>query len=422
VYLADIAANDITDIYAVTFDGQDANLELIATNETEIHIAFNETNNLLYGVNKSDGSYRILDPSDANPQFGPVNMIDADVSDIVTAAFNQAGELLIGSQTSNIIYNVDLSDNSVGVYDSFSPIQGGDIAFATDGSLYLATRQGGGELYEVNPDELMADVQIGSAPSLVTGLALSSTEQLLLSHRDSNKLDVRNLNGSLDAAFNLKLNGESFTTFNGDMASGCPGSEPGDDDCSNFSTFYVNHGPGISGSDLYRVAFDNGVAELSLTGNVDFEAHIAYNAADDVVYMVNANGSFVRLYDPTSQTVIGDVAINGSINQLYAVVYNPEDGLIYAGDANDNEIYTIDPILGDVNFFADAPINGGDLAIQNGELYLANRSQSALYRIDGGVAVNVGNLPAEVNGMAQANNATGLVVASGGTDQFWSWR
>ena len=219
VYLADIAPDFVTDIYEVTFNGSDADLSLVATSETEVHVAYNEENGLIYAVNKADGSYRTLDP--ATGTFGPMTMIDADVDEVIGAVISSNGKLLISSQSSNVIYSVNLTSNEVSVFDSYSPILGGDIAFGQDGMLYLATREGFGTLFEAYPDEVLADQFLSDIPSLVTGLAVANNGQLLLSSRQSSVIDVRNTDGSNGTPFNLMLDGESFESFNGDMASGC---------------------------------------------------------------------------------------------------------------------------------------------------------------------------------------------------------
>jgi len=200
-----------------------------------------------------------------------------------------------------------------------------------------------------------------------------------------------------------------------------------DDDCDSFSTFYAD----IDGDEttLYSVTFTPDEALLTYETEVDFGAHIAFDAVNNVVYLVNSNGSSLLAYDPSTDTELFDLTIGGDINQLFAVVYNPEDELIYVGDANDDEIFTIDPLgLGDIDFFANAPVEGGDLAIQDGNLYLVNRGNSNLYTVvadpDG---VSDGTSDAtlvaatgspEISGMAQANNATDLILSNGGTMNF----
>jgi len=202
-----------------------------------------------------------------------------------------------------------------------------------------------------------------------------------------------------------------------------------DNDCPDFTTFYVNHGDGVSGSDVYTVDFSGSEAILEFEVNVEFEVHMAFDAENSILYLVNANGSFIRAYDPANDSFLGDLPIDGDIDQLFAVEFNPNDGLIYVGDANDDQIFTIDPngATGIPVFFADAPVQGGDLALRDGNLYLANRANSQLFIVnqdDDGISDGtddvtlVGSIPDEVNGMTPANNQTDLIVASGNTMNF----
>jgi hypothetical protein len=197
-----------------------------------------------------------------------------------------------------------------------------------------------------------------------------------------------------------------------------------DDDCNAFSTFYAD----IDGSEttLYSVVFTPSEALLTYETEVDFSAHIAFDAVNNVVYFVNSNGSSILAYNPSTDTELFSLAIDGDINQLFAVVYNPMDELIYVGDANDDEIYTIDPTgSGEIDFFADAPVEGGDLAIQDGTLYLVNRSNTNLYSVAGGVSDGISDATligatgsSDISGMAQANNLTSLILSNGGTTNF----
>ncbi len=195
-----------------------------------------------------------------------------------------------------------------------------------------------------------------------------------------------------------------------------------DDDCNAFSTYYAD----IEGGQttLYSVEFTATEALLTYETEVDFGAHIAFDAVNNVVYLVNSNGSSILAYDPSTDTELFELTLGGGINQLFAVVYNPIDQLIYVGDANDDEIFTIDPLgLGDVNFFAEGPVEGGDLAIQDGILYLVNRGNTNLYQfVDNGggpeaVLVAATGSP-EISGMAQANNSTDLILSNAGSANF----
>ena len=418
-FLSDHAsADDVSDIYKVTLSGGEAILDHIITSDIEVHIAYNPADNLLYAVSRDFHSYRTLDPYAASPEFGPAVDLGDDLTQITAAVFNADGKLLVGSQNQNKIWSVNVSTNVVSLYDAYAPVQGGDLAYSSDGMLYLATRTGSG-LYEVYPDDVMPDQLLPGpgVPDNVTGMAITDIDQLLVSSRDNTNLVLRNTDGSDAGSYAVTLNGEPFTLQNGDMASGCD-THQNVEECTSFSIFYSNHTSSAS-SDLYSVTINGADADLSLLTTVDFEEHIAFNATAGIVYLVNADGSFVRSYDPVGNITIGDLPILGDVGNLYAAVYNPEDGLLYVGDAGANKIYTISLVDGTTTFFANAPIEGGDLAIQDGVLYLATRQGDKLYEIvGGGSPVLVGSIPANVNGMAKANNSTTLLTSNAGASAF----
>ena len=421
VYYADIVDGDLTNIYEVDFAGGNANLTLIATSEIEVHIAYNPDNNLLYAVSNADGSYRTLDPHAENPEFSEVNLIDSDeVTRVTMATFtnNNPGlnKLVIGDSSNDKFYSINVNaGNTVGVYDSYAPIEGGDIVFSQEGMPLMATKEGGGGLYVIFPDEDMEDMLID--PTLgnnVTGMAVSASNNLLISASGNSEFLIRENDGS-DNGETIPVFDENgaFTFSAGDMTSGCnSSSDENEGDCQAFNTFYADHGNGISGTNLYRVTYSGSDAVLEFITNVNFQTHIAYNGEANLIYAVNANGSEFVAIDPEGVNPPATVEINGDIDQLYAVVYNPADELIYVGDDGANEIYTVD-LSGNVEFYSEGNVNGGDLAIQDGIVYLVSRSSRDLYEVvEGGANILVNdNVPSHINGMAQANNATGLVVA-----------
>ncbi len=415
-YLADHAAADgISDIYEVTLGGANAVMTYLTTSEIEVHIAFNEDDNLIYAVSKHENSYRTYDP--ALDVWGPAVDLGADYGEITTAVFNADGKLLIGSQDLNAIYSVNIATNVVSPYDTFSPIYGGDIAFASDGMLFLATRSGNG-LYENYPAPAN-DMLIGSVPNLVTGLAITDADQLVVSAQGNTSLALYNYNGSAAGSFDLSLNGVPYTLRDGDMASGCNTSNL-QETCDDFTTFYVDHDPSFSGSNLYTVDYSGTDANLTFVTSVDFEAHISFNAANNILYFVNANGSFVRFYDVTNDVFLGDLPLSGAFTKITAVIYNPADGLLYIGDDITSAVSTIDLTTGDDTFFANAPVSGGDLAVlDNGDIYLATRAGASLYQvIEAGAPILIGSIPATVTGMSRANDATSVILSNRGADVF----
>ncbi len=404
-----------TDIYGVDISGGNAELTYLTTLDYHAHMAYNPADNMLYVVNNTTGYYVVVNPHVSPVTVGLPMLLSEDIPSITTAAFAPNGKLLVGSSTQDVIYSIDILDNSVSVFDAYAPISGGDIAFDSEGMLYLATRSGNG-LYEVYPDDVWDDQYIGSVANLVTGMALTASEQLLTSHNGNPNLNMSNLDGTDSGlSFPLMLDGEAFMHHNGDLASGCNTfSDTEEGDCDLFNTFYADlNRPGVVGTDLYGVIYtDGGDANMTFLTNTDFNSHIAYNAESDIVYMVNANGSFIRAYDPTAGIFLGDLPIVGGLTDLVAIVYNPEDGLLYVGSSASDDLHSIDLGTGISTYLMDAPVEGGDLAIQGGTLYLATRTGASLYEISGGVATLVGGLPVLVNGMAQANNATDMIIAN----------
>lgn len=241
-FLSDVLPNGVTNVFAVNFNGADAELTLIATSEIEVHIAYNEQDNLIYAVSKADGSYRTLNPATAD--WSIASMINGEVTEITGAVINPIGELLISSDNADAIYNVNLASKDVSVYDSYSPTIGGDLAFDAAGQLYLATRAYGGSLYLVKPDAEESDILVGSTPYRVTGMARMESDKLIMSSRDESALFVRDLDGTPFGEYYLTLNGEPFTTYYGDMASGCaftPASETGTCHASEL----ISYSPGL---------------------------------------------------------------------------------------------------------------------------------------------------------------------------------
>ncbi len=405
-YLADHdPVTGISDIYYVDLTEGIATMQYLTTSDIEVHIAFQKNENLLYAISKHENSYRIYNPMGGF--WGPTIPLGGDY-----------GEIVFASQNQNAIYSLNLLNNLVSTYDTYSPISGGDIAFTSDGMLYMATRSGNG-LYQVWPADVMPDVLLGSLPAKVTGLAATYSDQLLISAQGMTSLELYNTDGTTaSTSYSLQLNGAPYTLRDGDLASACIYSWV-IDDCLFPITFYVNHGPDISGSDLYKVQFTDGQANLTYIQTVPFEAHIGYNAEEFLLYLVNKDGSIIRVYDVLTNTYIGDLPILGDVDQITAVEYNPIDGLLYVADANSNEIASIDLNTGIASYYANAPVYGGDIAFIYETMYLANRSTNKLYEIvPFGEAILIGSIPEGVNGMANSKNYTNFITSSATEQAF----
>ncbi len=425
VYQADISANGFTDIYAVTFDGADANLELIASSEIQVHIAYNEIDNLIYAISGADGSYRTLNPHVENPLFSETTIIDANLSNITVAAFNADGKLLIGSQSSDIIYNVNLVTNEVTIYDGYSPISGGDIAFGFDGRLYLATKDGNGGLYLVQDSGTGFDQLLSTLPGLPTGMALASSNQLLISRTSSSTLILRDIdNGSNVGSFDLKLNGEIFTPFNGDMASGCNTFNDNVGSECDYKLYYTHSGPGAQDG-LYELTLNN---DETATANFLTSAgsrHIALSPDGTLIYMVG--GSNIQTYDVSSNTIINNVSLFNGANDAnlsgFVAAVADSDGNVFIGGAGNN-VWQVNPATGEAtNLAAGISVNGGDLIVAPtgiagmDELWIITRNNNTFKRVldpgNGAFSVNV----PEINGAAVLENGNVLLANGDGNGE-----
>ena len=416
-YLADILEDGTTNIYEVTLSGAEASLSWVATSEYEVHIALNESDGMIYAVSKADGSFRMLNPETGD--FGPVEMLDTDVSEIIGATFNADGKLLISSQSENRIYSVMLGGNEVSVFDSYSPILGGDIDFGSDGALYLATREGFGTLYMAIPDEVDSDMLVGDAPQLVTGLADTEDNNFILSHRDATTLMVRANDGTPGAPFDITLEGESFMTFNGDLASGCADNRETFEECEQV-IYYTNQPPGGGDYTLYSTVLngDGTSTNTELLGGLG-SSHIGVTPDGSTVYIVG--GSDLLTYDTESGTITNTVNIvneDGANLSGFPACVVTEDGTLYIGGNNDN-VYTLNPATGVATLFtSDYDVNGGDLIEAPtgedgaGELWLITRNDATFTRLSDGTSFSVG-VP-EINGAAVLENGNVLLADGDG--------
>ncbi len=405
------AADGITDIFGVTLNGGNADLEYIATSDIEVHIAYNPIDNLIYAVSKHTNSYRVLDPYAAVPTFGPTVDLGADYGELTAAAFNADGKLLIGSQNNNAIYSVNVSTNVVSTYDTYAPVTGGDLAFSTDGMLYLATRTGNG-LYEVWPADVMPDQFIGSVPNNVTGLAITDTDQLIMSSRGNTNLEVRNSSDGSDAgSYAVMLNGEAYTLRDGDMASGCDTHSNVGDDCG-YKLYYIHTPSGGGNQPLLEVTLNNdGTASYNaIIANIG--GHIGLSPDGSTIY--NVGGSDLKVIDVSTASVINTVNIHTAGGQNlsgFPAAVVSADGTLYI--AGQNQVYSVDPASGiAIPYGPSRAVNGGDLIEANGEIWVITRNNNTFTNVLTGASFTV---PVnEINGAAVLSNGNVLLADGNG--------
>src|SRR5690606_18462281 len=192
-------------------------------------------------------------------------------------------------------------------YDTYAPVTGGDLAFASDGMLYLATRSGNG-LYEVYPADVIPDILIGSVTSKVTGLAITSSDQLLVSNQGNTSLEVRNLDGSNPGTtFVLTLNGEPYTLRDGDLASGCNTfDQPNEGECLNYKLYYVHAPSGGGQKPLLEVTLNGDGTASTSTIISNIGGHIGLSPDGSIIYNVSNN---LKVIDVASATIINTMNI-----------------------------------------------------------------------------------------------------------------
>ncbi|MFN2422522.1 MAG: T9SS type A sorting domain-containing protein [Cryomorphaceae bacterium] len=244
VYLSDVTGNNST-IYRADLDHDNETAALTALKSVDypVHLAFNETNGLLYLVNSQNGAFQTLVPQ-VDGALGVVTPLSTPTSNAVAAVFNHEGKLLIGSQNGNKIYNVDASTGARSFFAD-ADVSGGDIAFDADQNLFLATRNNG-RLKLVIPG--FDNMTVGYVPNLVTGMALLEDGNLIASVNGNTSLITRTTGGD-DAGLNyaLSLDGAPFTLANGDMASGCSTFTPDpsiQNECYGFEALVYEPGTG----------------------------------------------------------------------------------------------------------------------------------------------------------------------------------
>ncbi len=424
-YLADYS--DIegkTDIYEISFDDSQANLIYIVSIQYEVHIAYMGSAKVLYAVNKSGNRLQTLNLNSPNPIFSDPVMLDVDMGLITAATFDDNGTLFVGSADQNKIYSIDISDYSIQVYDDYAPVAGGDLAFGYDGGLYLVSQIPTG-FYELFPSQISQDYFLGGIPPGSTGLAAFEDGNFLFSHRNETNLEVRSSdNTPLITQFDLVLDGDPFTLHWGDMASGYnPEEFPIPSSVCFYREMYYADYDGAS-TNIYSVSFEEG-AQLSPLSNLDFEAHIA-TSSNGLIFAVNTNGSQISAIDVGTGNIVGSILLNLNPSHITAVAADGD--LVYFGDQISGKIYTIEPMASDPQpvFFANAPLNGGDICFYGSELYLANRSMAKLFKYNGTSFEEVGNLPANVTGIAAFSNFNGtnyedgLIVSCSGSNIFYS--
>jgi hypothetical protein len=423
LYLSNVIGNTSI-VYKVDLNAEGSTAELTAlkTLDYSLHIAFNEADGLLYLINTGNGAVQTLDPSVVDGSLGSVVALEEAIPGAVTAAFNAQGELFIGSDNLNKIFQVNPIDGSFSFYAD-APVSGGDIAFDAAQNLYLATRTGG-KLMLVIPG--FDNMLLGSVPNLVTGMALLEDGNLIVSANGNSSFITRNTDGD-EAGLNyvLSLNNTPFILANGDMASGCSAftPPPSVDSCENFKTYYTGYPANGQPNELYEVTVADGTATFSLVNGFSTgDNHIALDA-EGIIYAVR--GAQIDIFDPSiaaysAQNIAIKTAGGQSISGFPTAVIDSE-GTLWLARATNNTVYSVEFVDGHAIAtpqFVGTPVAGGDLVVTidsegNDVLWVANRSTNVLYNLNDGTSVP---MPlTQVNGVSVLGNGK-LLLANGATN------
>ncbi len=178
---------------------------------------------------------------------------------VTGAVFNPMdGLLYICDSRTNAIYTVSPISGVVEYYTNAN-VRGGDLGILDDGSLFLAT-QGGDALIMI--DDMAPAEFTGSLPAKTTGLAASNTSLgFLVSNFGSQVFtEISAVDASVITAYNVLLNGQSFTLSFGDMAAGCAG---GSDLSKNSKVSTKLSASRLDGSKSALAAWPNPAQDLS---------------------------------------------------------------------------------------------------------------------------------------------------------------
>ncbi len=218
-FMSDYNAQGGSDVYEITLDENEntADLSLLVSVPQRVNLAFDNASNQLYLGRESNSVFQTLNP-DGGTLSLPIG-VNVGLSGFMGAAFGPDGKLYAASGSSQGIYRFNPATFQ-GEYVSAGQIQGGDIAFTTDGELILVSRSPA-RAFLVN--ENGANTILGPVPAGVSGLARRGDGTFLLSVQGLDQLIAGSTTeGDLGVRFDLKLNGAPFTPANGDLASGCP--------------------------------------------------------------------------------------------------------------------------------------------------------------------------------------------------------
>jgi hypothetical protein len=183
----------------------------------------------IYFYDKDSGHLGVYDVQ--ADSFQDLGAVGGNPGGIVLAGFAPDGTLWAASQNTDELYTVDIAGPSVTSRgDTGIDLQGADIAFAADGTLYIWTASSNDQgLYKVDapmfdPTAVPVDPSnIGSHDATITGLAIreSGTGDLVASDRENDDIVVIDrLTGDIVDRYPMQVEGSDYEYDFGDMTAG----------------------------------------------------------------------------------------------------------------------------------------------------------------------------------------------------------
>lgn len=359
------------------------------------------SNGFLYIVAGSTGMLTTLNPLTLGVENEvQINVEGESLSGIPAVVVGEDGFVYIGKGSNNTVYKVDPTTGDAEVFGEGN-VSGGDLIFVGE-ALWLANRSQG-RFYEIN-----GEGQFDVDAEEINGVSVLPDGNLLIA------------NGNLAGLFEVyepitgNATGEVFETglalFNGDLAGRCFDGNPEFQGCDNFQAYYIHRPQNSDDVTLFSVALsDLGDAVLTELRALDGGSHMGVGLNGEL-YIVNGGTGLMTIISEGNPDAFVQINNNGdNITGIPAVVAG-DDGFVYIGSTNDDTIYKVNPTTGDAEVFGEGNVSGGDLVFAGGALWLANRSNSTFYEVNGEGEFTVA--ASEINGVATLPDGN-LLIANG---------
>jgi WD40 repeat protein len=305
------------DVYRITLEEGTVSLEMLLENLGDTHLAYDESNGLLYVISGS-GSVAIYDPvADILTSSSNIAMGEMNVNSTYAAVVTNDGILLVGSVNSGEVYEVDPATGAAS-NPIDAPVNGGDIVQTLDGNVWVINRDNNlfYNLTDAGATQFNVELdQMYGAALLERGMILVGDQGNQLRVVDPATL------AATEASFELP-----FAITAGDLAGGCGDNyegveEPTAENVASVSdvltafTAYPNPTEGISNIVLVAASSERAIMEIfDMSGrsvatllNQDVQEGNTYRMTFDGTLL--PNGIYVAKYVTQSETAIEKIMI-----------------------------------------------------------------------------------------------------------------